>query len=78
VLAGLTRRESACPADAWPYVSAVEHAKYTITHYLHHPQQAQTERYAKPVQDFNHNLSRLEPLYLYGFRNLQVVHHHKL
>jgi hypothetical protein len=30
------------------------------------------------VQDFNHNLSRLEPLYLYGFRNLQVVHHHKL
>jgi hypothetical protein len=73
--AWLTRREGARRACTGPYVSAVQQPKHAVTHCLHYPEQAETERYAKPVHDVKRNFDRLEPLHLRRFRNLQVLCH---
>jgi hypothetical protein len=74
--AWLTRGKSTRRAGTGPDVSAVEQPKYTVTHRLHHPEQAQTKCDAEPVHDLNSNLNGPEPFYLdlRRFRNLQAVH----
>jgi hypothetical protein len=75
VLARLPGGESARGAGTGPHVRAIEQPEDSVTHRFHHPEQAQAQCYAKPVNYLNRKLDGLEPLDLGRFGNLQVLPH---